>query len=205
MRSAWAIGEITSAHADFFLAPHFGGFREEMDHVLLLDMAIHAFDALRCMTRLDGLNVYCREWNPPSSWYRQGSSAVAVFELDNGAPFTYRGSWCADGLRTSWECAWRFVGTKGTLTWDGDDAIRIEVARPGAREGLLDAVVPVEPPPLTADDRVGGHRGVLADFVAAVRSGTQPETSGRDNIRSLAMVLGAIASAESGRRVDIVI
>ena len=34
-----AIGEITSVHADFFLAPHFGGFREEMDHVLLLDMA----------------------------------------------------------------------------------------------------------------------------------------------------------------------
>jgi predicted dehydrogenase len=199
------IGELTSAHADFFLAPHFGGFREEMDHVLLLDMAIHAFDALRCMTRLDGLNVYCREWNPPSSWYRQGSSAVAVFELDNGALFTYRGSWCAEGLRTSWECAWRFVGTRGTLRWDGDEAIRIEVARPGAREGLFDAVVPVEPPPLTADDRVGGHAGVLADFVAAVRSGTQPETSGRDNIRSLAMVLGAIASAESGRRVDIFI
>ena len=36
-----AIGAITSVHADFFLAPHFGGFREEMDHVLLLDMAIH--------------------------------------------------------------------------------------------------------------------------------------------------------------------
>src|SRR5271166_4314167 len=47
---AGAIGPVTSVHADFFLAPHFGGFREEMDHVLLLDMAIHSFDALRCMT-----------------------------------------------------------------------------------------------------------------------------------------------------------
>ena len=45
--------------------PHFGGFREEMDHVLLLDMAIHGFDALRCMTGLAATGVYCREWNPP--------------------------------------------------------------------------------------------------------------------------------------------
>ncbi|RUZ79959.1 Gfo/Idh/MocA family oxidoreductase, partial [Mesorhizobium sp. M7A.F.Ca.US.003.02.2.1] len=36
-----AIGAPTSIHADFFVAPHFGGFREEMTHVLLLDMAVH--------------------------------------------------------------------------------------------------------------------------------------------------------------------
>ncbi|RWC19695.1 MAG: Gfo/Idh/MocA family oxidoreductase, partial [Mesorhizobium sp.] len=44
-----AIGVPTSIHADFFVAPHFGGFREEMAHVLLLDMAIHTFDAARYM------------------------------------------------------------------------------------------------------------------------------------------------------------
>ncbi len=49
-----AIGALTSVHADFFLGPHFGGFRETMDHVLLLDMAIHSFDAMRCMTGLQG-------------------------------------------------------------------------------------------------------------------------------------------------------
>ena len=42
-----AIGAPTSIHCDFFVPPHFGGFREEMDHVLLLDMAIHTFDAAR--------------------------------------------------------------------------------------------------------------------------------------------------------------
>ena len=63
----------------------------------------------------------------------------------------------------------------------------------------------VEPPPLAPEDRIGGHFGVLSDFVSAVRSGSEPETVGRDNIRSLAMVFGAIESAEAGRRVDIVI
>ena len=200
-----AIGAVTSVHADFFLAPHFGGFREAMDHVLLLDMAIHGFDALRCMTGMAASGVYCREWNPPHSWYRQGSSAAAIFELENGAVFVYRGSWSAPGLGTSWECAWRFVGATGALTWDGADQIRIEVLGEGERNGLFDPLTPVEPPPLAPEDRIGGHFGVLSDFVAAVRSGSEPETVGRDNIRSLAMVFGAIESADTGRRVDIVI
>jgi predicted dehydrogenase len=202
--SAGAIGEITSVHADFFLAPHFGGFREEMDHVLLLDMAIHSFDAMRCMTGLAAEGVYCREWDPKGSWYRQGSSAVALFDLANGAVFTYRGSWCAEGLGTSWECAWRFVGVNGSLVWDGRDEIRIEVAG-GARSGLFVDPVEVAVPALAPADKIGGHLGVLQDFIGAVRAGTEPETVGRDNIRSLAMALGAIQSAGQGRRVEIAI
>ena len=198
-----AIGEITSVHADFFLAPRFGGFREEMDHVLLLDMAIHGFDAMRCMTGLAASGVYCREWNPPNSWYRQGSSAAAIFELGNGAVFVYRGSWCAAGLGTSWECAWRIVGAKGALTWDGAERIQLEVVGDGERKGLFDPVTSIEPPPLAPEDRIDGHFGVLSDFIAAVRTGAEPETVGHDNIRSLAMVFGAIQSAETGRRVDI--
>ena len=62
-----ALGRLTSVHCDFFLAPHFGGFREEMDHVLLIDMAIHTFDAARAMTGLEATRVYCREWDSPNS------------------------------------------------------------------------------------------------------------------------------------------
>jgi predicted dehydrogenase len=198
-----AIGDVTSVHADFFLAPHFGGFREEMDHVLLLDMAIHTFDAVRCMTGAGPSGVFCREWNPPSSWYRQGSSAAAIFDFENGVIFVYRGSWCAQGLQTPWESQWRFVGAKGSLAWDGASEIRIETLGPGDRAGLFDPVESVELATLGPNDRIGGHFGVLSDFVAAVRTGSEPETVGHDNIRSLAMVLGAIRSAETGERVSI--
>jgi predicted dehydrogenase len=198
-----AIGDITSVHADFFLAPHFGGFREEMDHVLLLDMAIHAFDAMRCMTGLSPTHAYCREWDPKSSWYRQGSSALACFDLPGGALFTYRGSWAAEGIRTSWEGAWRIVGTKGSLAWDGHDDIRAEV--PGERSELLAPLVPVVVPAPSPDDKIGGHQGVIDDFIAAIRAGTEPETVGHENIRSLAMVFGAIESAGQGRTVELVI
>jgi len=191
------IGAVTDVHADFFRAPHFGGFREEMNHVLLLDMAIHGFDAMRAMTGLDAIGVTCREWEPKQSWYHQGSSAAAWFDLANGGVFTYRGSWCAQGLPTSWECAWRIVGEKGTLLWDGDDTIRIDRVT-GPRDGLFDAVVAADVPPLSDEDRIGGHAGVIADFVAAIVTGRPAETRGEDNIKSLAMALGAIASAEAG-------
>jgi predicted dehydrogenase len=197
-----AIGEPTSIHCDFFVAPHFGGFREQIRHVLLLDMAIHTFDAARFMVSGEPESVYCQEWEPQGSWYTQGSSAVAIFDMGDGVVFSYRGSWCADGFRTSWESEWRVVGARGSLSWDGFDALRAE-RRTGTRDGLFDAVEAIEVPPLDPADRVGGHLGVIQDFVVAVRDGTTPETSGADNLKSLAMVFGAIESSESGRRVPI--
>lgn len=197
------IGDITSLHCDFFLAPHFGGFREEMAHVLLLDMAIHTFDAARLMAGAAPTAVYCREWNPAGSWYERDSSAAAIFEMERGVVFTYRGSWCADGLMTSWESQWRLIGTKGTLLWDGHDGVKIEIAKPAEPGQFFSEVAAAELPPLAPSDRTGGHLGVLQDFIAATRGGPVPETVGRENIKSLAMVFGAIESAETGRRVDI--
>jgi predicted dehydrogenase len=197
-----AIGAPTSIHADFFVAPHFGGFREEMRNVLLLDMAIHTFDAARYMVNGEPASVYCHEWEPPNSWYRQGSSAAAIFEFGDGKVFTYRGSWCSDGFRNSWESSWRIVCERGSLVWDGFAEVKAEIARP-VRDGLFDRVEPLVVPPLDPNDRVGGHLGVIRDFVHAVENGTEPETRGSDNIKSLAMVFGAIKSAENGRKVEI--
>ncbi|MBA8879717.1 putative dehydrogenase [Phyllobacterium myrsinacearum] len=199
-----AIGDVTSLHCDFFLGPHFGGFREEMRHVLFLDMAIHTFDAARFLAGETANAVYAREWEPGNSWYSQGSSAAAIFEFINGAIFTYRGSWCADGMRTSWESAWRIVGSKGTIVWDGHDDIRAEAVTSG-KDGLFSGVAAVEIPPLDASHRIGGHLGVMQDFIASTRGGPAPETAGIENIKSLAMVFGAIHSAETGRRIEITI
>ena len=198
------LGPVTSLHCEFFLAPHFGGFREQMSHVLLLDMAIHTFDVARYFAGGRPEAVYCREWEPANSWYRQGAGAAAIFEFPSGVVFDYRGSWCADGLMTSWEGVWRIVCAHGSITWDGKDDVAA-ARTTGRRDGLFDASEPVEVPPLGDDDRIGGHLGVMRDFLAAVRGGPPPETVGSDNILSLAMALGAIESAERGGRVPITI
>lgn len=196
-----SLGELTALHCDFFLGPHFGGFREQMDNVLLLDMAIHTFDAARFMSGKDPLAVYCHEYNPQGSWYRHGAAANAIFEFSDNVAFTYRGSWCAQGANTSWESTWRITGSKGTLLWDGGEHFEANVVT--GREGFLRAVEPIVVP--EAEDRAdtNGHASVIERFISAVDAGTVPETDGSDNIKSLAMVFGAIDSARNGKRVTI--
>jgi predicted dehydrogenase len=48
-----------------------------------------------------------------------------------------------------------------------------------------------------------GHAGIIREFLECIRDTRSPETVCTDNVRSLAMVLCAIDSAESGRQVKI--
>jgi predicted dehydrogenase len=196
-----AIGAVTTVNADFYIGAHFGGFRDHMRHVLLLDMAIHTFDAARKLSGADPLAVYCHEWNPSGSWYDQDASAQAIFELTGGLVFNYRGSWCAEGLNTTWESEWRIIGTQGSVRWDGADNFQAQsVARTGSFfSEWHDLVLP--PPPA---GMATGHAGVIREFVDCVRSGKTPQTAAADNIKSLAMVFAAIESAETRRRVPVV-
>ena len=195
------LGELTALHADFFIGAHFGGFREQMRDVLLLDMAIHTLDAARFMAGADPVAVYALESNPRGSWYAHGAAANAIFEFSDDILFTYRGSWVAEGGTTSWESSWRIVGTTGTLLWDG--AERFEARAVAGDSGFLRPLRDVAVPPPPHPAQTHGHASVIAEFLDAIETGRVPETAGSDNIKSLAMVFGAIESAETGRRVAI--
>ncbi len=201
MLDTGALGELTALHADFFIGAHFGGFREQMQNVLLLDMAIHTLDAARFMADADPLAVYCVESNPKGSWYAHGAAANAIFEMGDGVMFTYRGSWVAEGAITSWESGWRVVGTRGTLLWDGHERFEAHVVT--SDTGFLRPTAELEVLPPPDDAHVHGHASVIADFLDAIEAGRAPETAGNDNIKSLAMVFGAIESARRGTRVPV--
>jgi len=193
------IGPVTTVHSDFYIGAHFGGFRDRMEHVLLLDMAIHTFDAARLLTGADPVSVHCMEWNPSGSWYDHGASAVAVFEMTDGIVYTYRGSWCAEGLNTGWNSEWRIIGEKGSVKWNGEDDFQAQVVAEtgGFFSQWRDAEVPPHDDAHGVDAHgVGGHAGLIAEFVGCIRTGSAPETVCTDNVKSLAMVFGAVESAE---------
>jgi predicted dehydrogenase len=196
-----ALGRLTSLNCDFFVGAHFGGFREEMQNVLLLDMAIHTLDAARFMAGKTPEAVYCLETNPAGSWYAHGAAANAIFELSDGVVFNYRGSWAAEGANTSWESAWRITGTRGTLLWDGFD--KFEAHKVIGEAGFFRELAPLEVPPPADESQTHGHASVIADFLKAVKIGQPPETAGSDNIKSLAMVFAAIESGRTRSRVEI--
>lgn len=193
------IGALGILNSDFYIGAHFGGFRDEMESVLVLDMAIHTFDASRYLSQTDPVSVYCEEFNPAWSWYKGDACATALFEMTNGLRYTYRGAWCAEGRPTSWEADWRAVGPQGTATWDGHGAAVGEiVTEPGGFHAKVAPVMEEVQP-----DVPGGIAGSLRDFLNALQTGATPMGECHDNIKSLAMVFGAMESARAGQRVKI--
>jgi predicted dehydrogenase len=145
------------------------------------------------------VSVYCEEFNPSWSWYKGDACATALFEMTGGVRYAYRGSWCAEGRMTSWEGDWRAVGANGTATWDGRSAIEAEVVT--GDEGFHRAAEAVIG---TVEEGIpSGIAGSLRDFLNALDTGATPMGECHDNIKSLAMVFGAIESAVTGKRVSV--
>jgi len=194
------LGPLTGLDVGFFIARQFSGFRVTLKHPLLLDMAVHTFDTVRFVSGLEPLSVYCEEWNPEGSWFAGGAAAAAIFRMTGGVAFVYRGSWCAPGLPTSWPGQWRVTGRQGSATWDGEMEVRVQASPLDAGRDDVVEDVPVEPAP----ERNGlGQAELLDEFLRCLGSGQEPPTACTDNIRSLAMVHAAIASARTGERVTI--
>src|SRR5699024_8981281 len=119
-RLAEELGGAGIVDTRFAKAPRFGGFRDEMAHPLLVDMAIHAFDAGRVLLAGLPVSVTATSYNPGWSWYAGDAAATAVITYDSGAVHTYSGSWCSPGDETSWNGDWALSCERGTVRWDGE-------------------------------------------------------------------------------------
>ena len=93
---------------------------------------------------------------------------------------------------------WRFIGTKGSMKWDGNQGFSAEAI--SSTGDFWSSVRPLEVTPYTDKEKTEGHASCIREFIDAVREGTEPGTICTDNIKSLAMVFGAIESAETGER-----
>lgn len=197
------IGRVGYISASFFLGAHFGGFRDVMESPLLLDMAIHTFDQARFISGANPISVYCQEFNPPGSWYKGNASAVCIFEMSDGSVFTYQGSWCAEGASTSWEAAWRLNGEKGTAIWDSHEMPYAEVVVSGDQsDKFIRDVERVNGEAVNMDKTF--HQGCLEEMFLSLAEERPAETNCRDNRYSMAMVFGALESAKTGQKIDLV-
>ena len=182
------LGRLGLVACSVFMGPHFGGFREQMAYPLLKDMAIHQFDLARDLIGSEPVSISCESFNPSWSWYAGDAAAEVNAEFGDGTRFVFSGSWCSPGLETSWNGSWRISGADGAALWDGD---HVPVAQ--AADGTpIPAVVGTGPEEIA---------GSLAEFVAALREGSVPSGEVHSNIMSLAMVEGAVRSAQTRQRI----
>lgn len=191
-RLADELGGAGIVDTRFAKAPRFGGFRDEMDHPLLVDMAIHAFDAGRVL--LDGrpVAVTATSYNPSWSWYAGDAAATVTITYDSGAVHTYSGSWCSPGDETSWNGDWALSCEHGTVRWDGEEP-------PTAHPAEAEAVRGRDPGPTDRWELDAS----LATFCAALRGGPIPDSEVHANVWTQAIVEAAVRSAETGMRVPL--
>ncbi len=197
-----AIGDVVHVCADMFLWHIYRiPFLVKAPHPLLSDMAIHPFDAVRAITRLEPKTVQAVEWTSSMSWFGGPAGATCTFELEGGAVFSYRGSWISEGHETGYDGAWRVGCTRGSITWDGNGGLVTEqVSRP---DGVFAKGIVARTTEATAHADENTHAIAVDAIIGALDRGETPETSAADNVRSLAMVEAAVRSARERRPVSI--
>lgn len=170
-RLADELGGAGIVRTRFSRAPRFGGFREEMAHPLIVDMAIHAFDAGRVLVDGDPVSVDAVSFNPAWSWYDGDAAASVTIRYDSGAVHVYEGSWASPGFETSWNGQWSLSCPRGTVQWDGDTAPSATVEDGTEQAGRTPGA-----------DELWELDSSLDVFCRALRDGSVPESEVHDNV-----------------------
>jgi predicted dehydrogenase len=191
-----AIGKPEQVSVLFFMpwATRAGTHYVTLPYMLLKDMGIHHFDMLRYVLDAEPLRVHCITWNPSWGWHAGDASHTAVFAFEGGLMVTHQAFGSSVGRKTAWNGEWQIEGPEGSITWENDRIFR-------TRSFPADRAERIEIPPDTLP--LVGQDAILAEFLAAATDGREPECSGRDNLRSLAMTTAAVMSAEGKRTVEI--
>ena len=157
---------------------------------LLVDMSIHHFDLLRLILSREPRRIYCEAWNPEWTAFSGPSVAIASIDFEGGVVVSYRGSWISSGPVTPWAGDWRMEFENGEVTWtsaaDSDVTQDRVVVR--TRDGQ-ERELSLKPLART------GTFGTLTEFANAIATGREPETSGRHNLGTIALMTAAVESA----------
>ena len=191
------MGGCVMINGEIFVAADMGSIRNQLEFPQLQDNNIHIFDQARYICGGKPISVYYYSFNPKGSKYSGDAAGIAVYEMDNGCVFSFRGYNDAEGMHTSWDHNWRVCCERGTMLWDGfGDVVGQYTDRVGTYQ-YHDFVLKA---PQTVVDQ---HALALKDMLDNYARGERNMTDCHDNIYSIAMVLGAVKSIKEKRKIAI--
>ena len=187
-----SLGKLHEVSIDFRryspAGPNGRGRHHLEEQPLLADMSIHHFDLLRLIVGAEPERIFCEAWNPKWTAFSGPSAAVASIVFP-GVVVSYRGSWITSAPVTPWGGRWSLEFEGGEIFWtnrDDDmshDRVTIRPRGGKPRSAKLESM------PRT------GPWATITEFAESVRSGREPETSGRHNLGTIAFVAAAVESA----------
>ncbi len=188
------LGKVGSVYVDFRryanTAPVAGHKHYAIWHPLLVDMSIHHFDLMRMVLGQEPKRIECRTWNPSWSRFKTAPSGAATIDFDKGAVVSYRGSWVSTDTQTNWSGDWRIECEKGVIEWtsrgETPDSVTVRLIGKQPKAVALPRVARLD------------REGCLDAFAKAVARSEKPDTSGADNINTLALMFAAVSAADSG-------
>ncbi|HET7339097.1 MAG TPA: Gfo/Idh/MocA family oxidoreductase [Candidatus Dormibacteraeota bacterium] len=190
------LGELYAVSIDFrrnSASPPRTRWRQHWDpQPLLVDMSVHHFDLLRFLFGREPDRMSCVTAGVGRGGFDGPPMAFASIAFGD-VPVSYRGSWISSGPFTAWAGEWVMEFEQGQVTWTsrGDEGAvndRVAIRRRGGQARSIKL------PEFSRVDRAG----TLTEFAAAIRDEREPETSGRDNLGTMAMVGAAVESAPGG-------
>jgi predicted dehydrogenase len=170
-----------------------GPWLAAMKYPQLREIAVHHFDSLRSFFARQPVSVMARVWNPHWSDYQHGACTEAMIEMDGGLHIQYLGTLTSHRFTYS---AW-IEGEHGVL-WTNR---KLVMWRARGRKLFWPVKLVRVPKGDDAPFPKEGSISLLNSLRDALIHGRKPETSGDDNIWTLAMVEAGMRSATEGRLV----
>ena len=183
-----AIGDVvTVAHQDLFLRQDRGWRLGERRHALSV-MGVHWLDGFRRMLDDEARTVSCQVASSPLIDCAGETDAVVQAGFARGAMVSYVQSFSCPYRRTETVV----VGTRGTLELSYDGAVEIDPDGQARRRWDN---------PYRGANKPEATFETMSLLLAAIEGGGEASNSGRDNLRTIALLDAAYRSAEEGRPV----
>jgi predicted dehydrogenase len=194
------LGEPVVAQIDLHNRAEWQPFIKDYDRVTLLNMSVHHLDVYRFLFGEPERILVSVRPDPRLAFPHRDGLAFYVLEFPNqlraiALDNTY--SWADRGLE------WRVEGTegmaKGTIGWPDF---------PAGSPSTLDFVRRSRPdawyrPRWSEQWFPQAFIGTMGQLMRAIGEGTEPAISGRDNLKSMALIEAAYRSAGEGRAVEL--
>jgi predicted dehydrogenase len=188
-----SLGKPMFVNSQFYFNHDGKPYQREMKDYMLLEMAIHHIDMMRFLFDCNIMNVNGKTWNNLESGYIGEPNVHAIYEMESGIPVFYLGSLIAKGKETPWEGVWRIQCEEGSIHLD-DLGEGYGVYLVDFRQSItkIPNYVPV----------LEGIQGSLREFADSIRENREPQTSGKDNLYTLAALLATSISSREGRTIN---
>lgn len=182
------IGRISTMDISFYRYHHVA---RKYAVSLLDDIAVHHMDMVRYLTGKEAARVFARNFNPVGSWSAEPANInlYALLEMEDGIAVSFTGSITSRGKQTEWGGDWRIEGTEGVIEVAGKSLILYD--QEGGFVRRIDDFSDVPP----AD--------TLGEFLTCLREGKENETSGKDYLKTQAIVHYANESSRLKAMVDV--